>query len=399
MILFLIFSILAVLLAENWLGHWLLREKLYGTGETITSFSLGITSFVCSIFFSAIPFLSYLYILDNYALFTFEIQNWISWVLAVLAYDFLYYCSHLAHHKIPILWANHLVHHSGEEYNLALAVRIGIFGTFTVWFFYLPMAVIGIPIEIFGAVAVAQSAYQFFLHTKLIPELGKLEYLFVTPSQHRVHHSRNDQYLDRNMGCFFVVWDRLFGTYQRELPELPCDYGLKEPMGSYVPESINLRPLYILVRRAFREERVLGKFLVFFRRKPDLHLGSEIESNEFTKIKTNTVPYLVSNFFSAFLMALIVVSEQNDQPWFILLSLCILVLLSINFLGCVMDGVRLNAHLLAVLNCLMLATFIALFFLVSAGTSIYICATGLVSCLFSLVKIPTIVRHCQSIAA
>lgn len=159
----------------------------------------------------------------------------ITWIVAFILYDLCYYWLHRLSHERQILWAAHVAHHQSEEYNLSTALRQTSTGFLLGWIFYIPMFLVGIPPEVMVTVGALNLIYQFWVHTRHIPELGWLEFLFVTPSNHRVHHAQNDQYVDKNYGGVFIVWDRLFGTYQRELPHEPCIYGIRGPLKSWNP--------------------------------------------------------------------------------------------------------------------------------------------------------------------
>lgn len=158
-----------------------------------------------------------------------------TWVVAFVVYDFCYYWLHRMGHERQILWAAHVAHHQSEEYNLSTALRQTSSGFLLGWVFYVPMFVLGIPAEVVVTVGAVNLLYQFWVHTRYIPELGWFEWFFVSPSNHRVHHAQNDQYMDRNYGGVFIIWDRLFGTYQRELAETPCIYGIRGPIKSWNP--------------------------------------------------------------------------------------------------------------------------------------------------------------------
>ncbi|MGB0380033.1 MAG: sterol desaturase family protein [Luminiphilus sp.] len=159
----------------------------------------------------------------------------LTWIAAFALYDLCYYWLHRLSHERQILWAAHVAHHQSEEYNLSTALRQTSTGFLLGWIFYIPMFLVGIPPEVMVTVGALNLIYQFWVHTRHIPELGWLEFVFVTPSNHRVHHAQNDQYVDRNYGGVFILWDRLFGTYQRELPDEPCLYGIRGPLKSWNP--------------------------------------------------------------------------------------------------------------------------------------------------------------------
>lgn len=164
-----------------------------------------------------------------------------SWGLLFLLLEFLYYWQHRMSHEVRWLWASHSVHHSAEELTLPAAFRLGWTGSLSgLWLFFLPLPLLGWhPVAIVAMLAI-NLRFQYFLHSELPPWLGPLEWIFNTPSAHRVHHASNPAYLDRNFGGVLIVFDRLFGTYARETVDDPCRYGLTEPVNSNNPVVIAL---------------------------------------------------------------------------------------------------------------------------------------------------------------
>ena len=147
------------------------------------------------------------------------------WVAAFVAYDFCYYWKHRYGHEWRIMWASHIAHHQSEEFNLSTALRQT--GTDYIGFvFYIPLYLVGIPAAAMITVGSLNLIYQFWVHTEHIRRVGPLEWMLVTPSNHRVHHARNPEYIDRNYGGVFIVWDRLFGTFKDERTDVPCVYGI-----------------------------------------------------------------------------------------------------------------------------------------------------------------------------
>lgn len=158
-----------------------------------------------------------------------------TWVLATILYDFCYYWLHRMGHERTILWAAHVAHHQSEDYNLSTALRQTSTGFLLGWVFYIPMFIVGVPAEVIVTVGSLNLIYQFWVHTEHVGKLGWYEWVFVTPSNHRVHHAQNEQYLDRNYGGLFIVWDRLFGTFQEELDAEPPIYGIRGALRSFNP--------------------------------------------------------------------------------------------------------------------------------------------------------------------
>ena len=137
-----------------------------------------------------------------------------TWIFAFIIYDFFYYWFHRISHERQIFWASHVAHHQSEDFNLSTALRQTGTGAFVSWVFYIPMFVIGTPSYVFVSVASLNLIYQFWVHSEHIPNLGWFENYFVTASNHRVHHAQNEQYIDKNYGGVFIIWDRMFGTHK-----------------------------------------------------------------------------------------------------------------------------------------------------------------------------------------
>ncbi|HEX5724752.1 MAG TPA: sterol desaturase family protein [Longimicrobiaceae bacterium] len=177
--------------------------------------------------------------------------NLLSWLAVFALVDLCYYVSHRSAHEVNLLWAGHVVHHSSEEYNLAVALRQSSLHGFMSWIFYLPLALAGVPWQMYVASYGLNLLYQFWIHTRAIGRLGRLtELVFNTPSHHRVHHGRNPKYLDRNHAGVFIVWDRLFGTFQPEEEE-PV-YGITTPLRSWNPLWANVHVFWQIFRDARR---------------------------------------------------------------------------------------------------------------------------------------------------
>jgi sterol desaturase/sphingolipid hydroxylase (fatty acid hydroxylase superfamily) len=156
---------------------------------------------------------------------------------------------HRCAHVIRWMWASHVVHHTPEHLHLASAFRLGateiLSGT---WLFYLPLSLLGLHPAAVTAMLAINLAYQYWLHTELIGRLGPLEWVFNTPAHHRIHHASNAEYLDRNYGGILIIWDRLFGTFAHERPDLPIRYGLAHPIGSLNPLRLTFHEWTAIMR-------------------------------------------------------------------------------------------------------------------------------------------------------
>ena len=163
---------------------------------------------------------------------------WYGWVLLVLVNDFIYYVFHRLGHRCRFMWAFHVTHHSSQKYNFSVAIRLNLFILPLHFLFMLPLALLGFRPEAILAINSITTLYQLWVHTELVGKLGVLDRIFNTPSNHRVHHGSNPQYLDRNYGAMFIFWDHLFGTYEPEV-EAPV-YGLTRNVDSYNPVTLTL---------------------------------------------------------------------------------------------------------------------------------------------------------------
>ena len=238
-----------------------IQEKdFYRLSDSINDLSCGILQQVFEAFLKTALFAGYVFIHGRYRLLSIE-GTALAWVLCFVGVDFLYYWFHRLSHEVNAFWAAHVVHHQSEEYNLAVALRQGAFQSSFSWVFYLPLALIGFPPLMFLTVSSIDTLYQFWIHTRAIGRLGPLERVLNTPSNHRVHHGRNPKYIDRNHGGILIVWDRLFGTYQREEEE-PA-YGITTPLQSWNPVWANLHYWVELARKARRAPRLADKVRMF----------------------------------------------------------------------------------------------------------------------------------------
>ncbi|MEM9820948.1 MAG: sterol desaturase family protein [Bacteroidota bacterium] len=242
-----------------WKGNFTFRSM-----DTISSLSSGTTNTLKSVLNLTLIIISYEWLVGKVALF--EIQTtWLVWCLSFIAIDFASYWSHRLAHSINVFWNRHVVHHSSEEFNLACALRQSISNLVSLGFIFLfPAALLGLPAKVIAVIAPIHLFMQFWYHTKHIPKLGWLEYILVTPSQHRVHHAINDIYLDKNLSAVFCVWDRLFGTFQEELPEVPCVYGVKRAVATWNPIKINFQHFYSLLQDAWHAENWWDKCRLWF---------------------------------------------------------------------------------------------------------------------------------------
>jgi len=274
------FFILAMLV--EYLYGKLVKRQTYRLADTVNSLQLGTLSRLVDVLrlgFSGVVFGA---LVAWLGLRQWSMDSPWQWVAAFVAYDFCYYWKHRCGHEWRIMWASHIAHHQSEEFNLSTALRQT--GTDYIGFvFYIPLYLAGVPAAAVVTVGSLNLIYQFWVHTEHIRRLGPLEWILVTPSNHRVHHARNPEYIDRNYGGVFILWDRLFGTFQDERADLPCVYGITTGLKSWNPLWANLHFWSDTAKLAWRTRNWGDKLRIWF--KPpawiptDLDLQQKVDSS------------------------------------------------------------------------------------------------------------------------
>jgi len=212
------------------------RRNLYLAKDSIASSLMGIGSLIVDIFTKSFYFLIMIKIYQ-FGLFKDELLfTWWAWILLFFLDDLSFYWHHRCSHIIRILWASHVVHHSSQKYNLSTAFRQSWTEVTYKYIFYLWLPFIGFhPLMVMTMIAISL-IYQFSIHTQIIHQLPKpIEFIFNTPSHHRVHHASNIQYLDRNFGGILIIWDRIFGSFEPENPKIPVNYGITKNIKTFNP--------------------------------------------------------------------------------------------------------------------------------------------------------------------
>ena len=258
------FFLLMIVLELFW--GWWKDNNTYRVNDSINSLSLGLLSTATKFVFLNIGLLVFSGIEENYAIWAFNSSSLGHWLLAILLYDFLYYWFHRVSHERQFFWGSHVVHHQSEDYNLSTALRQTSTSFFTTWVFFIPCFFLGMPITMYVSIASAHLIYQFWVHTQHISTLGFLEWFMVTPSSHRVHHAQNPDYIDKNYGGLLIIWDRLFGTFQKEHREQPAIYGIRAPLASWNPIWANLHIFINMAMDAWRTANWLDKWRVLWSR-------------------------------------------------------------------------------------------------------------------------------------
>src|SRR6516164_4267369 len=216
-------AFLLLVLFEKWYGWYKGNDTVRGM-DMISSISSGITNVTKDVLGLSITILGYEWLESKIAIYHIQ-STFLTYVVAFVVIDFAGYWVHRFDHKINIFWNSHIVHHSSEEFNLACALRQSISVFIRIFTFLLiPAALLGVPAQVIAVVAPIQLFAQFWYHTRHVKKMGFLEHIIVTPSHHRVHHAINPEYIDKNLSQIFIIWDKLFGTFQEELPDKPPVY-------------------------------------------------------------------------------------------------------------------------------------------------------------------------------
>ena len=237
---------------------------IWNSLDTVSSLSSGITNITKDVLGLTVVIISYDWLRQHFSLLHMNFSVW-AVVIAFIGKDFAGYWIHRLQHEINWLWNHHIVHHSSEEFNLPCALRQSISVIFSVYaLFYIPLAVLGVPTQVIAIVSPIHLFMQFWYHTRLIDRLGFLEKIIVTPSHHRVHHAINPEYMDKNYGQIFIVWDKLFGTFQAEQETIKPVYGVKRPVNTWNPVWINFQHLFLLAKDAFHSKSLKDKIKIWF---------------------------------------------------------------------------------------------------------------------------------------
>ena len=252
-----------LIIIEYFYGRYV-GKNTYRLNDTVTSITVGMISRFPTMLNLGVQSVIFVYISSYLNMELLSVKNPFTWIIAFLLYDLSYYWMHRMHHEIKILWATHSVHHHGEDYNLATALRQTSTGWLWKWIFYMPMIILGVPGEVFITVAGVNLVYQFWVHTEHIGHLGFLEKIFITPMNHRIHHAKNKEYIDANYGGVFIIWDRMFGTYNPQRSDIKPVYGTATPLNSWNPLWANFQVFSIMIKDTIKTKSWKDKIKVWF---------------------------------------------------------------------------------------------------------------------------------------
>jgi sterol desaturase/sphingolipid hydroxylase (fatty acid hydroxylase superfamily) len=236
-------------------------KKSIDLKETFSNVTIGLVGKFLKTFFTGNVLFLFLSPFQNYALFSLG-GGMAAFCLTLLVADFVYYWNHRLSHEIRLFWSYHSVHHSSPHFNLSTAVRLPWLGTHFDGIFYIPIVLLGFDPALILISKAVILLYQFWIHSEAIGSLGWFDGWFNSPANHRVHHGSNPIYLDKNHGGILMIWDRLFGTYEKE--NEPVQYGLTKPIGSKNPIYINFYEPYRILVDLFQKKGFRSKMKVLF---------------------------------------------------------------------------------------------------------------------------------------
>ena len=320
----------------------------YRLNDSISNLSQGIGQQLTGIFMKTALFFGYKYIYEHWRVIDLPNSIWV-WLLLFLGVDFFYYWFHRTSHQVNLLWAAHIVHHQSEEYNLTVALRQSWFQGWFSWVFYLPLAFMGFQPLMFLTLSAFNTLYQFWIHTRTIKTMGFLEYILNTPSHHRVHHGSNPKYIDKNHAGTLIIWDRFFGTFQKEEEEVY--YGTTKPLSSWNPVYANVHYWDELIKTARKSTSIKDKINVFIKPPGWLpgYMGGrqyapEIDTEHYKKYNpvynSNVTGYILIQFITALIAGSAILFFYNKMEIVDLVSGSVFVMLTLLTCGALLEQKR-----------------------------------------------------------
>jgi alkylglycerol monooxygenase len=252
------------------LEYYITKKKglpYFDLHNSISNISIGIAERLADILVAGFFYFIYDTIQKKYGLFTIT-PGIACWILLFLFTDFIWYWYHRLAHEINILWMAHVVHHQSGDFNYTVSARITVLQALIRTGFWCVLPWIGFPAPMITVMLLIHGLYPFFIHTRLTGKLGILEYMLVTPSHHRVHHASNDIYLDKNYGDVLIIWDKLFGSFQKEEDHETPVYGLTDPLQS---RSFLWQHFHFLIELALavKSKKTLREKIIILFAKPE----------------------------------------------------------------------------------------------------------------------------------
>jgi len=334
---------------EYWYGakH---NKDWYRLNDSINNLVIGLGQQLWSLVFKVFLLGVYAWVYNNFAFIKIP-PTWWSFLLCLLAFDFFFYWAHRWGHEMNIFWAAHSVHHQSEEYNLSVALRQSWFHSILAFVIFLPIPFMGFDPVIFGAAAVTHTLYQFWIHTKAVGKLHPwLEFWINTPSHHRVHHAVNPKYIDKNHAGVFMIWDRLFGTFQEEDTADVITYGVTTQLKSWNAAWANTHYFVEMYQKA-RSMKWADRFKMIFARPgwlPDYMGGTvtvkEVDRATYKKYDADTNLYFkiyaVVQFFILLGGSILYMVHYKEMSSFYKVIFFLLILITMLITGAIFENKR-----------------------------------------------------------
>jgi sterol desaturase/sphingolipid hydroxylase (fatty acid hydroxylase superfamily) len=319
-------------------------KNYFGFSNSVSNINIGIAERLLDTFTIGLFYFIYDYIHQHFAIFDIK-SSVLLWIALLILTDFIWYWYHRLAHEVNLLWAAHVVHHQSEDFNYTVSARITVFQAFFRMAFWSVLPVIGFPAAMIVSVQLVHGLYPFFIHTRTIGKLGFLEYIFVTPSHHRVHHASNEKYLDKNYGDVLIIWDKLFGTFMVEDEE--PEYGLTKPLDSH---SFLWQHFHFILEILFTVRQTKGfgaKLRVIFGRpdyidpaiRPKLEerfLSKNRESSGTGRLQHYVIWQVVVTIAALFFFLLL----ENYVPVFVQVCIAFVILLTLVNIGAILEQRR-----------------------------------------------------------
>lgn len=337
------------------------KKPVHHFNESVANINVGIAERLTDLLITALFYAAFTHIYEHWAIFHIP-KNWMTWSILFLFTDFVWYWYHRAGHRINLFWSAHVVHHQSDDFNYTTSVRITVFQAIARGLFWCLLPLIGFSPMMITLLLTIHGVYPFFTHTRLIGKLGWLEKILVTPSHHRVHHSSNVEYLDKNYGDMLIIWDKLFGTFQEETIE-PV-YGLTKPLNSY---SFLWQHFHFYLELAIGFNRAKGwkaKMKVVFGKPDDLdpRIRTWLEQKLLRRKLYTPISGMVRNFitFQTILTLAIlcgIIYYHNELPAIEFFISACFILVSVIYTGAMLERKTWVFHL-ELIRMLLLAAFV-----------------------------------------
>ena len=319
-------------------------KKFFSFSGSITNINVGIAERMLDTLVTGLFYFLYDYLHRKFGMFDIK-PSAIMWMSLLVCTDFVWYWYHRLAHEINLFWAAHIVHHQSEDFNYTVSARITVFQAVVRTGFWAVLPIIGFPAEMITSLLLVHGLYPFFIHTRMVDKLGILEYLMVTPSHHRVHHASKPEYLDKNYGDMFIIWDKLFGTFKKEESEIV--YGLTHPLknNSFLWQHFHFfLELIIAVKN---EIGILRKLKMIFGKPESIDPSIRVQIEEKLNFKHSNVSageqlnrYVLFQILMALILVFLYILFENYFTGSFQFLLIVLVLLTLINCGAILEQRR-----------------------------------------------------------